>query len=142
MPKNEKVDYSELKEKTIDLGNASETISEPNKDPIFSTTKPSADKNSGFRKKTYDKKKHITSNEVTNSIYKAASNAASALLNTQNLDPHSLDHNNMIDPLKAAKAAAKAERKQVKKAEKERRKLEKKKRKILEKQQQQMKEVC
>jgi hypothetical protein len=41
----------------------------------------------------------------------------------------------------AAKAAAKAQRKQIKKAEKERGKLDKKKRKILEKQQQQMKEA-
>ena len=40
------------------------------------------------------------------------------------------------DQIEAAKAAAKAERKQVKRAEKERRKLEKKKRKILEKQRQ------
>merc|ERR1712223_152871 len=84
-------------------------------------------------------KKHVTASESTKSLYEAASNAASALLSTQEeLDLPNLDSSDSIDPTKAAKAAAKAERKQVKKAEKERRKMEKKKRKILEKQQQQM----
>ena len=81
--------------------------------------------------------------ESTKSLYRAASNAASALLMQQ--DSPILSDQGSTDlavSSMAAKAAAKAQRKQIKKAEKERRKLEKKKRKILEKQQQQMKEVC
>ena len=97
---------------------------------------------------------------TTKGLYQAASNAASALLARQessNLsheesnDSNGVDilndsKNNVIglsaaDQIKAAKAAAKAERKQMKRAEKERRKMEKKKRKILEKQQRQMQEV-
>ena len=89
-----------------------------------------------------NKKNHLTPPESTKSLYEAASNAATALLSTQEpTDLPDLSSSDTIDPSIAAKAAAKAQRKQVKKAEKERRKLEKKKRKILEKQQQQMKQV-
>jgi hypothetical protein len=81
--------------------------------------------------------------ESTQSLYRAASNAASALLLTQESPILSIQgSSDTNDSIMSAKAAAKAQRKQIKKAEKERRKLEKKKRKILEKQQQQMKEVC
>ena len=101
----------------------------------------SVDKDSGIKNKVKHKK-HMISNESTRSLYEAASNAASSLLTSQETtDFQHLDHRDITDSSKAAKAAAKAERKQVKKAEKERRKLEKKKRKILERQQQQMKEV-
>ena len=97
---------------------------------------------------------------TTKNLYQAASSAASALLSRQessNLSHEESNDSNSVelledlrnnksgltaaDQIEAAKAAAKAERKQVKRAEKERRKLEKKKRKILEKQQRQINEV-
>ena len=103
----------------------------PNK--LTSASKPNVKANQTKSKTT----------ESTKSLYRAASNAASALLMQQDSPISS----NQGSPDQAAssmaeKAAAKAQRKQIKKAEKERRKMEKKKRKILEKQQQQMKEVC
>ena len=104
--------------------------------------------------KSHQSKKVTKTTSTAKSLYKAASNAASALLvsasiHSANIATSSFESLDdavaaaiLDDPEKAAaKAAAKAERKQIKRAEKERRKLEKKKRKILEKQQRQMKEV-
>ena len=103
--------------------------------PFFSPKK----NNTESTPKPKTKQKKPKPNESTKSLYQAAANAASALLSTH--ESSELSINDPSDSTNAAKAAAKAERKQIKKAEKERRKMEKKKRKILEKQQQQMKDV-
>jgi len=107
--------------------------------PTFSPNKS----NSALKPTLKAKQMKSKTTESTQSLYRAASNAASALLLTQDSPISSIQGSSDTNDISmAAKAAAKAQRKQKKKAEKERRKLEKKKRKILEKQQQQMKEVC
>ena len=143
VPKIDNSTYSSgSKGNTINGREFSLKTSEIQKPTNFPSFNSPGDITQAPKPKIKNTKKDYTATESTKSLYEAASNAASALLSTQEeLDLPNLDSSDSIDPTKAAKAAAKAERKQVKKAEKERRKLEKKKRKILERQQQQMKEV-
>ena len=128
---------------TTSHGVLRDTTKEPNLSSLstFATNKPKLAK--PLKPKAKQKKSNTPDAvSCTKSLYQAASNAASALLSTHESSALSIEESNdSTDTVKAAKAAAKAERKQIKKAEKERRKLEKKKRKILEKQQRQMKEV-
>ena len=146
VPKNnDKIVQSISKEGNGHRGITSHDVSGNKQQNIVSISSTFSPNKSNSALKPTLKGKQIKSKttESTQSLYRAASNAASALLLTQESPTlSSRGSSDTNDPAIAAKAAAKAQRKQIKKAEKERRKLEKKKRKILEKQQQQMKEVC
>ena len=142
LPKNDKNVLSSITKGENGIKTTERHTKEVKSDISSSSTTYSTSTNR-LKKPSHSRAKKSVSSESTKKLYEAASNAATALLSKQDTSLLSIDDSNdSTDVSKVAKAAAKAERKQIKKAEKERRKMEKKKRKILEKQQQQMQGVC